>query len=249
MRVLLTNDDGFFAPGMKVLKDIAHKAFAEVWVSAPLQNCSGMSRSIRAVTPVKVKRISEREFAVGGTPVDSGLLGLHIMKTAAKAAPDLVISGINYGSNVSSKIIYSGTIAVAVATAAAGIPSIAVSQEYHGADINWKNSEKVLVGLINELMNGGKWDKKSAISINVPYSEIIGVKYLEQGQYCPGSITELPIDEREPECALYNISVNDELPLPKYGKKCSELLREGNIVITPVASDATSYDTLALLNE
>ena len=249
MRVLLTNDDGFFAPGMRVLKDIARKTFAEVWVSAPLQNCSGMSRSISAGSPVKVKKISEREFAVGGTPVDSGLLGLHIMMKAANVAPDLVISGINYGSNVSSKIIYSGTIAVAVATAAAGIPSIAVSQEYHGADINWNNSEKVLPGLIDELMNGGKWDRKSAISINVPYSEIIGVKYLEQGQYCPGSITELPVDEREPECTLYNINVNDELPLPKYGKKCSEILREGNIIITPIASDATSYDTFALLSE
>ncbi|QJC27492.1 5'-nucleotidase SurE [Anaplasma platys] len=245
MRVLLTNDDGINAPGMQVLKGIACGAFSEVWVSAPSQNCSGMSRSINVNSPIEVVEVGTREYSVTGTPVDSAILGLHIMNDVAGVLPDLVLSGINYGSNVASKLLYSGTVAAAAVAAGLGIPSIAFSQGYCG-DIDWKNSEKIVLDLVQQLMADPKWNRTSAISINIPSSEILGVKWVEQGTYCPfGEITK--IDNPEKGRVVYNIcDLNRELPLKGYDRTSTELLREGYVIATPVKADYTDHSLLSL---
>lgn len=249
MRVLLTNDDGINAPGMQLLKGIVSEAFSEVWVSAPAKNCSGMSKSINVNSPIEVVEVGPREYSVAGTPVDSAVLGLHIMEDVVGVLPDLVLSGINCGSNVGSKIVYSGTVAAAAVGAALGIPSIALSQGYCGGEINWKNSEKVVIDLVQQLLSDSRWDRTSAISINIPSSEVLGVKWVEQGPYCPfGEITK--IDGPEGGRVVYNMcDLNREFPLKGYGRTSAELLSEGWIIATPVKGDATDHSTLQLFVE
>ncbi|UQD53903.1 5'/3'-nucleotidase SurE [Anaplasma phagocytophilum] len=244
MRVLLTNDDGFFAQGMQVLKGIVSQAFSEVWISAPARNCSGMSRSISVGVPVEARKVNDREYTISGTPVDSAVLGLHIMKSVAGVLPDLVLSGINYGSNVGSKVLYSGTIAAAAAAASMGIPSIAISQEYCGTDINWGNSEKVVLDIVKQLMDDPRWDRKSVMSINIPHFDILGMHFTEQGDYCPcGDVADAP--GQEPDCTIYTIcDVNRETKLERFQKASSEMLRAGYIIVTPVGSDLTDHSTL-----
>ncbi|MDB1135610.1 5'/3'-nucleotidase SurE, partial [Candidatus Anaplasma sp. TIGMIC] len=185
VRVLLTNDDGFHAHGIKVLRDIVSQAFSEVWISAPAGNCSGMSRSITVNSAVTVRCVGDREYTVDGTPVDSVVLGMLTMRNVAGVEPDLVLSGINHGSNVGSRILYSGTIAAAAAAAAVGVPSIAISQEYCASEINWKNSEKVLLGMIESFLSDERWNRQSVMSINIPHADIKGTYFVEQGEYWP----------------------------------------------------------------
>ncbi|WP_374605047.1 5'/3'-nucleotidase SurE [Niveibacterium sp.] len=123
MRILLSNDDGYFAPGIAALAE-ALSGFAEVFVVAPERDRSGASHSLTLDRPLSVRRAPSGFHFVNGTPTDcvhlavTGFLGFR---------PDLVVSGINHGANMGDDTIYSGTVAAAMEGYLLGIPSIAVS--------------------------------------------------------------------------------------------------------------------------
>src|SRR5579863_2402585 len=131
MRILLTNDDGIDAPGLKALFE-AVKGLGEVAISAPVKQSSATGHSISLNTPFKVERIqwlgSSYAFKVASTPADcvrSAVLKLLPWK------PDIVISGINQGANYGTLILYSGTVAAAAEAALLGIPAMAISLTSH----------------------------------------------------------------------------------------------------------------------
>src|SRR3712207_9445962 len=98
MRILCTNDDGIHAPGLKTLEAIARQISDDVWVVAPKTDQSGVSHSLSLNDPLRLREISDRHFAVKGTPTDCVIMGLrHIMR---ERRPDLVLSGVNRGQNV-----------------------------------------------------------------------------------------------------------------------------------------------------
>src|SRR3984885_4285225 len=126
MRILVTNDDGIHAPGLAVAENIARALSDDVWVFAPETEQSGASHSLTLTSPLRLRKISERRFAVSGTPTDCVMMAaLHILKSQP---PELVLSGVNWGSNLAGDVTYSGTIAGAMEGCALGIPSIALSQ-------------------------------------------------------------------------------------------------------------------------
>ena len=128
MRILVTNDDGIHAPGLKVCEEIARALSDDVWVVAPETDNSGVSHSLSLNDPLRLREIGERHFAVKGTPTDCVIMAVrHIM---ADSRPDLVLSGVNRGPNVAEDVTYSGTVAGAMEGAVLGIPSIALSQAY-----------------------------------------------------------------------------------------------------------------------
>ena len=134
MRILITNDDGFNADGIKSLKKIALKMSTEenIFVVAPLANQSAKSRSISYKTEFKIIKESDNEYSVDGTPTDCVIFALdHLMKNEK---PDLILSGINWGYNLAEDVFYSGTIAAAMEGADRGVLSIALSQAYSGAE-------------------------------------------------------------------------------------------------------------------
>jgi 5'-nucleotidase len=125
MRVLITNDDGIHAAGLKVLTRVARECFDEVVVVAPTQERSGVGQAISLHRPLRVEPAGENAWAVSGTPVDCVLVALdHLM---ADRLPDLVLSGINHGANIGWDIYYSGTVGAAREAAIQGIPAVALS--------------------------------------------------------------------------------------------------------------------------
>ena len=126
-RVLISNDDGINAPGLKALEGVMRKLAREAWVVAPETEQSAASHSLTLRQPLRVRKISARRFAAHGTPTDSVLLGVN--KVMQDNPPDLVISGINRGGNLGEDVIYSGTVAAALEGTLLGFPAIALSPE------------------------------------------------------------------------------------------------------------------------
>jgi 5'-nucleotidase len=128
MRILVTNDDGIHAPGLMVCADIAKALSDDVWVVAPEVDNSGVSHSLSLNDPLRLRQAGERLFGVKGTPTDCVIMGArHILKDQP---PDLILSGVNRGSNLGEDVTYSGTVAGAMEGTVLGIPSFALSQSY-----------------------------------------------------------------------------------------------------------------------
>ena len=128
MRILLTNDDGINARGLRLLEAVARKLSDDVWIVAPTEEQSGAGHSLTLTTPVRLRRHDDRRFSVTGTPTDAVMLALaHIMKDSP---PDVIMSGINRGANLAEDVTYSGTVSAAMEGALAGVRSIALSQAY-----------------------------------------------------------------------------------------------------------------------
>ena len=134
MRILITNDDGIDADGIKSLKKIALEISSEenIFVVAPLSNQSAKGRSVTYKTDFEITKKSSNEFSVDGTPTDCMIFALDYLMKNKK--PDLVLSGINWGYNLAEDVLYSGTVAAAMEGAERGIISIALSQAYNGEE-------------------------------------------------------------------------------------------------------------------
>jgi 5'-nucleotidase len=128
MKILITNDDGINAPGLKVLETIAAEiagAGGEVWTVAPAFEQSGVGHCISYTRPMMIVEMGERRFAAEGSPADCVLAGIH---DVMHERPDLVLSGVNRGNNAAENTLYSGTIGGAMEAALQGLPAIALSQ-------------------------------------------------------------------------------------------------------------------------
>lgn len=167
-RILLSNDDGINAPGLKALEAIARELSDDVWIVAPESEESGASRKLTLTMPLRLRELGPQRYAVQGTPTDCVLMGVtHVMKNHR---PDLVLSGVNRGSNIADDVTYSGTIAAAMEGTALGIPSIALSQAYgfeEGREVNWACAENHGPWLIRKLLELG-WPKDVLINVNFP---------------------------------------------------------------------------------
>ncbi len=143
MRILVTNDDGIHARGLRAAEKIARELApdGEIWVVAPAAEQSGASRSLSLANPIRLQQVDKRRFSVRGTPADCVIMAVcHLMPQP----PDIIISGVNRGQNVADDITYSGTIAAAMEGAVLGIPSFALSQCYlpeHADAIPWRVAE------------------------------------------------------------------------------------------------------------
>src|ERR1700733_1518090 len=131
--ILITNDDGIHAPGLRSLA-AALQEIGTVTVVAPSQERSAAAQSLTLRQPIYCNQIAEREYSIEGTPADAMILAFH---TLLKEKPDLVISGINRGGNVGENIYYSGTVGAAMEAAINGVPAVAVSVAYRGREFEF----------------------------------------------------------------------------------------------------------------
>ena len=128
MCILLTNDDGVHAPGLKILAAIARRFSDDIWIVAPSEEQSGAGHSLTLTRPLRVRKHGEKHYSVTGTPTDAVMMAVgHLMKDCR---PDLILSGVNRGANLAEDVTYSGTVAAAMEGAISGIRSIALSQVY-----------------------------------------------------------------------------------------------------------------------
>ena len=130
-RILISNDDGIASPSIKVLEAIARDLSSDVWVVAPELEQSGASHSLTTRRPLRISEVALQRYAVDGTPTDCVLIA--VKRLLREQPPDLVLSGINAGSNVGEDLTYSGTVAAAMEATLLGIPAMALSQDYQTA--------------------------------------------------------------------------------------------------------------------
>jgi 5'-nucleotidase len=182
-RILVTNDDGVHAPGLKALLRIAKALSKDVWVVAPEHEQSATSHSLTLRRPLRARRIGPRRFAVDGTPTDCVLVALHRLMNDKPA--DLVLSGVNHGANLGEDVTYSGTIAAAMEGALLGVRSIALSQmRDRDGVIHWATAERYAPEIIRKLATL-PWPADLLVNINFPPrtpDRVNGIRSCRQGR-------------------------------------------------------------------
>lgn len=236
--VLIVNDDGIHAPGVKLLEEIVRRYTDDVWVVAPDEEKSGASHSISMNIPVRVRELDERHFAVKGTPTDCALLAIYEIM---KKPPTVLLSGINRGANLAEDITYSGTVAAAMEGALLGIPSIALSQVFTPRSrVPWETAQKYTPYVIERLL-AADWHPNTFVNVNFPDAApeaVTGLRVVTQGQRPPGSfIPEGRIDGRDVPYYWIKISYKDGGFEP--GSDL-EAIRDNAVAISPVQLNMTA---------
>jgi 5'-nucleotidase len=242
MRILLTNDDGIHAPGLEALERIAAELSDDVWVVAPELDQSGLSHSLSLNDPLRLRQISERRFALRGTPSDCVIMAVR--RICADLKPGLVLSGVNSGQNVADDVTYSGTIAGAIEGTLLGIASIALSQAYpHGerARIPYETSIAHGPGIVRKLLDFGFPDNVlyNVNFPNRPPDAVDGVMITTQGKLVHGLHIEERYDGRGNQ--YFWLAYRRQPPNIAPGSDL-HALEVGATSVTALRLDMTAYD-------
>jgi 5'-nucleotidase len=244
-RILISNDDGINAPGIKVLERIARAISRDVWVVAPETEQSAAGHSLTIRRPLRVRQVSRRRFAVDGTPTDAVLLGInHVMKGRR---PHLVLSGINRGANLGEDVTYSGTVAAAMEATILGVPSIAFSQYVTpDAPVRWATAEHWAPELIRRVCTSG-WGRNVLINVNFPdvaHTQVSGVEVTRQGKRKIGDQISERLDPRGEPYIWIGAQRAEERSTP--GTDLEAVCR-GAVSVTPLCVDLTDRDSMRAL--
>lgn len=243
MRILITNDDGIAAPGLSALERIATEIGSEVWVVAPETDQSGLAHSLTLHDPLRVRHIDDRRHAVRGTPTDCVIMAVRELMPAA---PDLVLSGVNAGSNMADDVTYSGTVAGAIEGTLLGIPSIALSQGYDyygGGEIPYATAEAHAPDLIRKVLAAGI-PRGTLVNVNFPArapGDVAGIEVTRQGSASHALRTEARIDSRRRPYYWLAYARAEAPPAPGTD---SHAVLAGRISVTPLRLDMTDVDGL-----
>ncbi|GGB33206.1 5'-nucleotidase SurE [Sphingomonas metalli] len=251
MRILITNDDGYHAPGLKVAERIAAAFSDDVWVVAPADEQSGAGHSLTLTRPLRIRRFAEKRFAVSGTPTDAVMMA--VAKIMKDSPPDLILSGVNRGANLAEDVTYSGTVSAAMEGALAGIRSIAMSQVYDREGMGdavpfsvaeaW--GERVLRPLIDAPLA-----PRTLVNINfpaVPADRVRGVRVVGQGLRDYGRLRI--VSNVDPRGYEYHWFALGQMPHDPVVDTDLEAVGEGFVSVTPLHLDLTHQASLAMLGK
>jgi 5'-nucleotidase len=252
-RILVTNDDGINAEGLVVLESIARSLSDDVWVVAPELEQSGAAHSLSLHMPVRLRQLAPKRFAVTGTPTDCTLVAVQevLPKYGApkskkgKAKPfDLVLSGVNRGSNAGDDVTYSGTIAAAMEGAILGVPSIALSQLCEDRDNpRWEVAQSFAPKVIRTLVEAG-WPDNTIINLNFPDclpSKVKDIRLCPQGKRNVGVALTGRMDVKNRPYFWIGGERDNTADRPGVD---IDLLYKGYVTITPLCLDLTDYKTM-----
>ncbi|MBI05718.1 MAG: 5'/3'-nucleotidase SurE [Rhodospirillaceae bacterium] len=248
MRILLTNDDGIRAPGLKALEHVARELSKDVWVVAPETEQSAASHSLTLHRPLRLRRIAARRWAVNGTPTDCVYLAIH--KVLQGKRPDLVLSGVNRGSNIGEDVTYSGTIAAAMEATLLRVPSIALSQHYdYGEPIPWQTSKVWGVKAVRALMKQG-WPRNVLINVNFPGRPVSKVKGILAGKQGEHEVFDAFEERIDPRGRTYYWVGQDHVE-DVQGARGTDLhvVNKGYVSVTPLHLNLTHQPTLTQLRK
>ena len=249
MRILLTNDDGVNATGLKLLETIARTFSDDIWIVAPTDEQSGAGHSLTLTVPVRLRKLSARRFCVTGTPTDAVMMGLaHIMKDAR---PDLILSGVNRGANLGEDVTYSGTVSAAMEGALAGIPSIALSQSYAkegmGDTVPFAAAEAWAGRVLTPLL-AAPFAPRTLVNVNfpaLPPAAVKGIRVVRQGLRDYGRLRIVQrTDTRGYD--YYWFGLGPMLQTPGHETDL-EAISDGYVTVTPLHLDLTHEESLARL--
>ncbi|MFT5870289.1 MAG: 5'-nucleotidase [Paracoccaceae bacterium] len=254
MRILITNDDGINAPGLKVLTAIATEIAGptgEVWTVAPAFEQSGVGHCISYTHPTMIAELSPRRFAAEGSPADCVLAGVHDVLKGQQI--DLVLSGVNRGNNAAENVLYSGTIGGAMEAALQGLPAIALSQFYGPANATVDDPFDAAVvhgaATIRSLLDKAPWDGadyRLFYNVNFPpvlAADVKGTRVTSQGFRKDVTFGVTPQVSPNGRRFLWVQGGPQDRPTAPGSDAHANL--EGYISVTPMRADLTAYDTLA----
>lgn len=245
LRILISNDDGIHAPGLKSLEKIARAISPDVWIVAPETEQSGASHSLTLTFPLRARQVSRRRWAVQGTPTDCVMLALNHIVTGRR--PDLVLSGVNRGGNLGEDVTYSGTVAAAIEGTLLGVPSIALSQCYgwDGRDsVSWATAEQHGPDIVRKLVAQG-WPREVLVNVNFPPCAPDEVEGVEVGVQGRRDANDLLIDARVDarNQPYYWLGFRRTPFVPATGSDLGAVHRN-RIAVTPLHLDLTHHETL-----
>lgn len=165
--ILVTNDDGIHAPGLRFLIETV-KQLGDVLIVAPDKPQSAMGHAVTIQVPLRLHLLKEtagyREYSCNGTPADCVKLG---EKVILRGKPDLIVSGINHGSNASINVLYSGTMAAVIEGAMENVPAIGFSLNDYSASANFNHCDKIIISMVSEVLKNGLADGV-CLNVNIP---------------------------------------------------------------------------------
>ena len=243
MRILLTNDDGVDAKGIQALINELN-TIAEIYLAAPDHERSGTGHSITVFDPIKAVKTEiagiKRGWIIGGTPVDC--VKLAIGKLIDEKI-DLVVSGINHGSNLGTDVLYSGTVSAAAEGVIMGVPAIAVSLNSYRKDIDFSFSARFTRSVISIVMKQGI-AQTTLLNINIPFiapEEVNGIRITRLGIRNYDNLFE---ERRDPRGNTYYWLGGGVLEEEQHEDSDVHAVNQGYISITPIHLDLTDYDLI-----
>jgi 5'-nucleotidase len=253
--ILITNDDGFEAIGIKHLVE-ALKPIANVYVVAPDRNQSACGHSMTLNRPLKLASFDDDSYTIDGTPTDCVFVSLHTLFDTCK--PDLLVSGINIGSNMGEDITYSGTVAAAMEAVLHKVPAIAISQVYNNLHSNENKNDwdftlakQTIVEVATKILDGGfPLGERKLLNINIPQiatSECKGIKITKAGYREYGNDIHSHHNPRGEE--YHWIGLHPLIWKSSNGQCDLDAIADNYVSITPIKLDLTSYDDIKKLEE
>jgi 5'-nucleotidase len=238
IEILVTNDDGIGADGIRALAK-AMETLGNVTIMAPDREQSATSHALTLHRPLRIRKISERELSVDGTPTDAVLLGVHGF---LKERPALVVSGINHGPNMGNDVLYSGTVAAASEGTFLGIPSVAISLATWGP-ADFGPPARVAKALVAQLLRRGL-PAKTCLNVNIPsipFEEMKGVRVTRLGKRV---YRDVIVEKTDPRGKLYYWIGGEEPTWENDDSSDFTAVERGYVSVTPLTFELTDYKEL-----
>ncbi|HYG63037.1 MAG TPA: 5'/3'-nucleotidase SurE [Thermoanaerobaculia bacterium] len=235
-RILVTNDDGIFSQGIRLLAS-ALSELGEVTVVAPDREQSAMGHALTLSRPLRMQKVEEKWYAVDGTPTDC--VNLAVLSLLQESPPDLVVSGINFGLNLGDDVTYSGTVSATFEGTLLGIPSVAFSQEV-AEGFSFAPAARFARDLCEVLLAAGELPRDLLLNVNVPAGPVQGVSFTRLGRRI---YKQSVIEKLDPRGRKYYWIAGT----PQWQKAEGtdyEAISQNRISVTPLHLDLTYYPGL-----
>lgn len=246
--ILITNDDGYFATGIKELIRMM-RPLGKVVVVSSEQPMSGMGHAITIKTPLRLKKttsdIDYEEYVCNGTPVDCVKLGEQVV---LKGKPDLVVSGINHGSNASVNIIYSGTMAAVIEACIDGVPAIGFSLDDYSSQADFSHLDAYVQSIARKVLEDGL-PEGLCLNVNLPKKQEQGIKGFRVCRQAHARWVESFDSRRDPRGAEYHWLMGEFENDDKAEDTDVWALQNNFVSVVPVQYDLTAYKYLQMLRD
>lgn len=242
MNIMVTNDDGIHAPGIRALAE-AMQELGQVMVVAPDRERSAAGQSLTLHSPLRVFELHEGWYAVDGTPADCVNMGIHNL---LPSAPDLVVTGINNGANLGDNVNYSGTVAAAKEASLMGIPAIAFSLASNGNSKHFSDAARIALCVARQVI-ANRLPCDTFLNVNIPdqpLSDILSPLITRQGKRpFVGRI----VDKTDPRGRKYFWIGSEEPDFNDDHGTDFDAISRKHVSITPLRLDLTNHDSLKLM--
>jgi 5'-nucleotidase len=239
VRILVTNDDGYFSPGLQALA-VALKQLGHVTVVAPAVEASAVGHALTLRRPLRLERVDEDVYSVDGTPTDCVNVAID---EVLKGKPDLIVSGINKGLNVGDDVTYSGTVAGALEGALLGYQAIAISQQYSKGTWDFQAASAIAVQLAAAVLER-PLPVRTFLNVNVPTGMVKGLRVTVQAKRNHITKVDRRLDPRQRPYFWIEEAQDDWEP---HDRSDRQAIHDGYVSVTPLQPDLTDHGALDLI--